>query len=163
MSGTNVLSYSTQIAHIGSGTSMAPGAINASSDVSTELSSSNLARYPLADVQLMFKHTTSLSSLSNTITLYRRDLNFDGANSEPVPNSVYATASSNTLSYYKAKPVGIFVANAFSISNSNSYTQYLQCTDVPLADACQFYLGNDTNTAILAGWTLKVVPKADAF
>jgi len=147
--------YSSQITHIGSGTSLASAAINPSSDVSTALASTNLGRYPLADIQLTFTHTATMSPNSVIIVLYRRDLNFDGTNDEPIP-----TASAATL--YKAKYMGAFIAQPFS-ATSASYTQSMQLTDVPIADQCEFYLENQTNCAILAGWSLKVLPKTVAF
>lgn len=146
--------YTTQITHIGSGTSLAAGAISPSSDVSTALSSTNLARYPKADLQLKVQHTTSMSSASAAIVLYRRDLNFDSTNDEPIPST-----ATNTL--YKAKFMGVFTAQPSSVT-SNSHTLYMQLNDVPLADECEFYIENATNAPILAGWTLKVVPKTDA-
>ena len=145
----------TQIVHIGSGTSLAANAINPSSDVSTALSSTNLAKYPRADVQLYVQHTTSMSSASQAIYLYRRDLNFDGSNDEPVPNT-----ATNTL--YKAKFMGAFIAQPASVT-SNSHSSAMQVTDVPLPGncECEFYIENGTNASILAGWTLKVIPKTD--
>ncbi len=146
--------YSTQITHVGSGTSLAAAAMMPSSDTSTALSSTNLGRYPLADIALMFKHTASLSSASNTINLYRRDLNVDGTGDENIPLV-------DTTNYYKAKLAGVFVAKA-AASNSDSITQYCQVTDVTLSDQCEFYIENSTNASILAGWTLKVTPKSYA-
>lgn len=147
------LAYSTQITHIGSGTSLAAGAINPSSDVSTALSSTNLAKYPRADIQFYCQHTATMSSASAFVTLYRRDLNFDGTNDEPVP-----VTTTNNL--YKAKVVGALILQPQS-ATSNSWSQYAQITDVPLSDECEFYIGNDTNTSLLAGWTLKIKPKTD--
>lgn len=147
------LTYSTQITHIGSGASMAAGAMSASSDISTALSSTNLSRYPRADVQLYFQHTATMSSASAFVTLYRRDLNFDGANDEPIPTTATATL-------YKAKYAGTFIVQPQS-ATSASYSQYAQITDVPLSDGCEFYIENTSNTSLLAGWTLKVVPKTD--
>lgn len=143
----------TQIVHIGSGTSLAANAISPSSDVSTALTSTNLATYPLADVQLYVQHTTSMSSASAAIYLYRRDLNFDGTNDEPIPSSA-------TNALYKAKFMGAFIAQPQSVT-SNSHSLAMQITDVPLPGNCQceFYVENGTNAAILAGWTLKVIPK----
>ena len=81
MAATNVSTvYSTQLTHIGSGASLAAGAMSGSADVSTALASTNLGRYPVADIQLSISHTTSISSASNFLILHRRDLNFDGTN-----------------------------------------------------------------------------------
>ena len=146
--------YATQVVHVGSGAALAAGSINVSTDVSTALSSTNLLRYPLADVQLMISHTASLSSLSTALYLYRRDMNVDGTGDEPLPNTVTSTL-------YKSKLVGVFAAQA--LGSANTSIQYMQLTDVPLADQCEFYIENATNAAILAGWTLKVLPKTDSF
>ena len=145
----------TQLVHIGSGTSLAANAINPSSDVSVALTSTNLAMYPRADVQLYIQNTTSMSSASQAIFLYRRDLNFDGTNYEPVP-----VTATNTL--YKAKFMGAFIAQPASVT-SNSHSSAMQIVDVPLPGNCQceFYIENATNASILAGWTLKVLPKTD--
>jgi len=145
----------TQIVHVGSGTSLAANAFMPSSDVSTALTSTNLALYPRADIQLFIKHTATMSSASQSVYLYRRDLNFDGTGDEPVPNS-----ATNTL--YKAKFIGAFTAQPQS-ATSNSHSSYMQIVDVPLPGncECEFYIENGTNTSILAGWTLKVLPKTD--
>ncbi len=42
-------------------------------------------------------------------------------------------------------------------------TTFLNFTDVPLTDQCEFYIENLTNSTINAGWTLKVTPKTDSF
>ena len=145
----------TQIVHIGSGTSLAANAFMPSTDVSVALTSTNLALYPRADVALYVQHTATMSSASQAIYLYRRDLNFDGTGDEPVPNSATATL-------YKAKFMGAFIAQPQS-ATSNSHSSYMQVTDVPLPGnaQCEFYIENGTNTSILAGWTLKVTPKTD--
>lgn len=144
--------YSTQIVHIGSGASMAAGAMSAAADVSTALDSTNLVRYPLADVALKVSNTGSVSSASNTILLYRRDLNFDGANDEPVPATATSVAYSNHL-------VGVYQIPNFTVAS----TTYLSLSDIPLSDQCEFYIENKTNTGLGLGWTLKVTPKTDSF
>lgn len=144
--------YSTQITHIGSGASMAAGVMSGSADISTALSSTNLARYPLADLAFKISNTASVSSASNTILVYRRDLNFDGANDEPVP----ATATSNA---YRPHLVGVLTIPPYSVAS----TSYHSISDVPLSDQCEFYIENKLNTAIGLGWTLKVTPKTASF
>lgn len=144
------ITTSTQITHIGSGTSLAAGAINPASDVSTALSGTgNLARYPRCDVQIMVAPTASIASTSTAIYLYRRDLNFDSTNDETVPGS------SN-----KRKFAGAAVLNA---ATTVSTTHYLQITDVelPAPGDCEFYLENGLGVNIPAGWTLKIIPKTD--
>ena len=146
--------YTTQIVHISNGTSLAANAISPSTDPTVVLSSTNLARYPNADIQLKIQHTTSMSSASNAIYLYRRDMDFDSTNDEPVPNTA-------TNALYKAKFMGAFICQPQSVT-SNSHTLYMQLNDVPLADSCEFYIENGTNATIAAGWTLKVIPKTIA-
>jgi hypothetical protein len=147
---TTKVTASTQIAHVGSGASIAAAGMNVSGDISTALSfTGNLARYPRADVVLMIAPTASIASTSTNIYLYRREINIDGTNDEPVPNT------SNKQHY-----VGTFQAAA---STTVSTTQYLQCTDVPLGGAsdCEFYIENALGVNIPIGWTLKVTPKSD--
>lgn len=143
--------YSTQITHIGSGTSLAANAMSPSSDVSTALSSTNLARYPLADLALFISNTGSVSSNSNTILVYRRDLNIDGTNDEPVPSTATSAA-------YRPHMVGVITIPPFSVASTSYHS-----IEVPLSDQCEFYIENKLNTAIAVGWTLKVTPKTDSF
>lgn len=149
---TAQVTTSTQIVHIGSGTSLAAGAINPSSDVSVALSGTgNLNRYPRADIALFIAPTASIASTSTAIYLYRRDLNFDGTNDEDTPGT------SN-----KNKFVGAFFASATTTANTS---HYMQITDVPLPGAgdCEFYIENGLNANIPVGWTLKVTPKGDVY
>lgn len=144
--------YSTQIIHIGSGTSLAAGVINPSSDVSVALASSNLGRYDRADIALLISNTASVSSASNFLFLYRRDLNFDGTNDEPSPATATSIAWSNHF-------VAAFQLPPYSVAS----TTYINLLDIPLTDQCEFYIENKTNTAVGVGWTLKVTPKTDSF
>lgn len=144
---------SAAIVHIGSGTSLAAAVINPSSDISTALSSTNLGRYPRADVVLTYNHTATMAPASTAVHLYRRDINVDGTADDPTPNTVAATI-------YKGKYCGSFVATPQS-ATSASHSQTFMVVDVPLTDQCEFYIDNSTNTSILAGWTLKITPKTD--
>lgn len=144
--------YSSQITHIGSGTSLAAGVMSPSSDVSTALDSTNLARYPLCDIAIKVSNTAAVSSASNLIMVYRRDINIDGTNNEPAPATATSIAWSNHL-------VGVIVVPPYSVAS----TTYLNLTDIPLTDQCEFYIENKLNTAVGAGWTLKVTPKTDSF
>lgn len=153
MSTSRSISYSTQIVHIGSGTSLASNAMSpGGGDISTVLSSTNLARYDKADVALMVINTTSISSASNTIVLYRRDINFDGTNDEPVPSTATSAA-------FRPHMVGAMQVPPWTVAS----TTYLNFTDVPIGDQCEFYIENLTNSTINAGWTMKVTPKTDSF
>lgn len=144
--------YGSQITHIGSGTSLAAGAMSPSSDVSTALDSTNLSRYDRADLAIKISNTGSVSSASNTVIVYRRDINIDGTNDEPTP----ATATSNAWSNHL---VDVIVIPPYSVAS----TTYWNARDVPLTDQCEFYIENKMNTAVGAGWTLKVTPKTDSF
>ena len=150
------VAYSTAaIIHVGSGASMAAGVLGPAdaSLISTALTSTNLGRYPRADIALMFTHTASMAPAASSLYLYRRDINFDNTNDDPVLDTVAANL-------YKAKFVGAFAARPYSAA-STTYTQSMMLPDIPLTDQCEFYIENATNTSILAGWTLKVTPKTD--
>lgn len=149
---TKVLT-STQVTHIGSGALLAAASYSASTDVSTALSSTNLYKYPRADVQLQCSFSTSIASTSQNVYLFRRDLNFDGTSDDPIP-----TASN------QSKFMGTFT---IPYATTASTTHNVQITDVPLigdgpgGGACEFYVSNGTSASMLAGWTLKVAPKTD--
>ena len=141
---------STQITHIGSGALIAAGAFSGSADISTALSGTgNMARYPRADVALMIAATQSIATTSQTIYLYRRDLNFDGTNDQGIPGT------SN-----RAKFVGAFTVPA---ATTASTTNYMVITDVDVGapNDVEFYIENGLGVNVLAGWTLKVTPKTD--
>jgi len=147
---TTKVTTSTQVTHIGSGTSLAAGAVNPSSDISVALAGTgNLNRYPRADVTLMIAPTASIASTSVNLFLYRRDINVDGTADDTVPGA------SN-----KQKFVGAFQAAA---TTTASTTHYMTIVDVPLPGAgdCEFYIENALGVNVPIGWTLKVTPKAD--
>lgn len=149
---TQAVTYTTQIVHIGSGASMAAGVMSGTADISTALDSTNLFNWPLCDIALKISNTASVSSASNYILLYRRDINIDGTNDEPVPATATSLAWSNHL-------VGAIQVPAFSVAS----TTYLSLTDIPLTPQCEFYIENKLNTAVGLGWTLKVTPKTNSF
>jgi hypothetical protein len=141
---------STQITHIGSGASIAAGAFSGSADISTALAGTgNLGRYPRCDVTIMITPTASIASTSTNLYLYRRDLNVDGTNDNPIPG-----ASNRT------RFVGAFIASA---ATTVSTTQYLTITDVDLGapNDVEFYVENALGVNVPIGWTLKVTPKTD--
>lgn len=146
---SNKLALGAQVTHIGSGTSLAAGAISPASDVSTALAGTgNLSSYPRCDVVLMIAPTASIASTSTNLYLYRRDLNIDGTNDETAPGA------SN-----KQKFMGAFQANA---TTTVSTTHYMQITDVPLPGGdCEFYLENGLGVNVPVGWTLKITPKTN--
>lgn len=147
---TTKVTTSTQVTHIGSGASMAPGGLSGSADISVALDgTANLARYPRADVVLTISPTASIASTSTNLYLYRRDMNVNGTADEGIPGA------SN-----KQKFVGSFQAPA---ATTASTTHNLQVNDVPLPGAgdCEFYVENALGVNVPAGWVLKVTPKAD--
>lgn len=153
---TNSIAFSTQVTHIGSGASLAPGAISGSADISTALAGSgNLARYPRCDVELTLSPTASNGSASTAIYLYRRDINSgDSTPDDPIPQT-------NTTITYKQKLAGIFVLPS---NTTASTTSTLTVRDVQLTgEDCEFYIENGISVNIPAGWTLKVRPKTDVF
>jgi len=152
MSNETVFSYSAQataIAGSATGSSIASNSFNASSDC-TSLTSTSTGNYPLGDVALFASFSTSVSSASNTVVLYRRDMSIDGANNAPIPQSA-APAYSNIQ-------VGAFVIPPFTAASSG----YFACPDVPLSSAFQFYIENKTNATIISTYTVKVTPKTYA-
>ena len=144
--------YSTQVTHIGSGASIAAAGFSVANDLTTGTAlagTGNLARYPRADVALFIAPTASIALASNSILLFRRDLNFDGTNDATIP------AASNEQTF-----VGAFQASA---TTTASTSHYMHIADVPLAGGdCEFYIKNTLGVNIPAGWTLKVTPKSDA-
>lgn len=147
---TTKVTTSTQVAHVGSGASMAPAALSGSADVSVALvGTGNLGRYPRCHVDLMIAPTASIAAASTNLNLYRRDMNLDGTVDEPIPGA------SN-----KQKSMGSFQASA---ATTVSTTQYLRLADIPLPGAgdCEFYVENTLGVNIPAGWTLKVTPVSD--
>lgn len=141
---------STQIVHIGSGTSLAPAAIAPASDVSVALSGNgNLASYPRCDIAMMIAPTASIASTSTHIYLYRRDLNIDGTNDASAVGASHKSKFATVLTVPAATTV--------------STTHYLHATDVPLPGNgdCEFVPENGLGVNIPAGWTLKVTPKTD--
>lgn len=139
-----------QVTHIGSGTSLAAGAIMPSSDVSVALSGTgNLSSYPRCDVAIMIAPTASIASTSTNLYLYRRDLNFDGTNDATAPNT------SNRNKYVGSAQV--------AASTTANTTHYLNVTDVELPGAgdCEFYMENGLGVNIPVGWTMKITPKTD--
>jgi hypothetical protein len=144
------IAYSTQVSHISSGASLTAGSFSASTDVAAALTSTNMARYPLAEVTLVASTggtANVISSASNTVLLYRRDMNINGAGDAEAPSSNHSQIL-----------VGAFVcptgASALCVPCGN---------DVPLVDECEFYIENRTDESFISGWKLLVKPKTDSF
>ena len=135
--------FSTQITHIGSGTSLASTAVNPSSDSSVALvGSTNLGRYPQADILLSIVPTAAVVSTSNSIYLYKQD---SGEN----PPGASA----------KSRFVGAFQVNVTATTATQTHVLVCENVDISAGD-CQFYIENGLSVNIPAGWVLKVTPKS---
>ena len=136
----------TQIAHVSAGASIAAAAFSATID--TALTSTNCKNWPRCDLTMMYAPASTTAATLLTIPCFRRDINIDGTADEAIPTSI-------TQAHF----VGNFVLSASTSTGSH----YMNIVDVPLPGNtdCEFYVENLTNTTILAGWTLKVLPKTD--
>ena len=88
-------------------------------------------------------------TIVDTIDLYGRRLNIDGAADEPQPDSGYP-----------GKPLGSFRMDTNQAATTN--TSYIIDIALPNAYTSQiweFYLYNDSDVTMTAGWTLKITPK----
>jgi hypothetical protein len=151
MSNETVYKYGTQRTVISGTANLASNGFNGSAECSnTPYNSALHSNYPLADAVLFASFSTSVSSASNVVNLYRRDLNIDGANNAPQPQSA-SPAYSNTW-------VGAFVIPPFTAASSG----YFPLNDVPLSAQCEFYIEDATNATILgtaSSYTVKLTPK----
>lgn len=151
---TNSVAFSASILHIGSGAAVNSGsAVSGSADISVALAGSgNLGRYPLADIQLSIVPTASMASATNTVLLYKRNMNLmDGTADEAIPGASH-----------KPVPVAAFRFPGTTASAAAGFVALAQNVDISAGD-CEFYIENQINANIPAGWTLTVRPKTDAF
>ena len=139
------ISITTDVSHVTNGASIATA--NFSTTIDNALTTTNMAMYPLANVVLGFTPSSNtIAAASAFITLHRRNINISGTNDETAPSS------SNRPHY-----AGTFIVPASAASTG---TTFVQCEDVMLPGGeCEFYLENNTNLTINAGWTLTVKPK----
>jgi len=142
----DLFGYSTQMTAISGTATLAAAGFNAQAEA-TSLSATNHFDYPAADAVLYASFSTSVSSASNYVQLYRRELNIDSTNDAPQPQSA-APAYSNTY-------VGAFVIPPFTAASAG----YFALPDVPLYAQCEFYIENKTNASIVSGYTVKLTPK----
>ena len=146
MSSETIYKYSSQVTAISNTATITSGSFTVAGDVANSLSSAQTGKYPMADVSVFASFSTSISSASNTLILYRRDLNIDGANSTPQPG----------VSGYSGIQVGYAVVPSFTAGS----TCYVFMPSIPLAGDCEFYLQNATNSAVASGgFVVKVTPK----
>jgi len=144
------VSATTQITHIGSGGSVATAAFNSSADISTALSfTGNLNRYPRCDVVITVATSASIAAASNSLHLYRRDINVDGTTDETVPGT------SNRAHYVRSFTIP--AATTASVTN----TVHLEDIPLPGGSDCEFYIENSMAVSMLIGWTMKITPKTD--
>jgi hypothetical protein len=142
MSSETILKYSTQQTVITGSAAIASNGFNLSTEVN-----SAAPTYPFADFALFASLTTSVSSASAVVVLYRRDLNIDSTNDSPQPQSAAPA--------YSSLAVGAFLIPPFTAAS----TGYFSCPDVPLSSACEFYIENRTNTGIASNYTVKMTQK----
>lgn len=142
----DLFGYSTQMTAISGTANVAAAGFSVPAEA-TSLSSTNHFDYPAADAVLYASFSTSVSSASNYVQLYRRELNIDSTNDAPQPQSA-APAYSNTY-------VGAFIIPPFTATSAG----YFAMPDVPLAEQCEFYIENKTNATIISGYTVKLRPK----
>lgn len=143
---------SAALAAISGTANLASNSFNASTEVSAHTSASH-SFYPLADLYFSGSFSTSLSSNSCILNVYRRDKNIDGSHDAPIPTSVTTTPQ------YSAIAVGAFLVPPFT-AGSTSCVLFLP--DVPLSDQYELYVENKTNAILLSGYVVKVRPKTFA-
>lgn len=142
-----IYQYSTQIV-AASDTNTVPAGSFSVASASVALTSANHFNYPMGDFSLFHSATASVSSASNTVLLFRRDINIDSTNDGPVPIT-------STISPYSNTFVGAFTVPAYTGATSS----YISLTDIPITKECEFYLQNSTSQPIAANWVLKFTPK----
>jgi len=154
----NELKYTTaaQTTVASSTATIAAAAFNVASDATLILTSTQHSNFPWADVVLTFSGTNSVSSASNYVNLYRRDMNIDGTADAPVPNTLY---NSSVPSYYPGTFVGAFQVPAFTSATSFAAVS-VPLIDIPITAQCEFHIENKLNVPIGANWVLKVTPKS---
>lgn len=151
MSSETVWKQSSQVTAISTTANCASNGFNGSAEV-TSLSSTQTGKYPLADAAIFASFSTSVSSNSNLLVVYRRDLNIDGANDSPQPQSA-APAYSN---------IQVGVVTVPPSTAATSYYLTLPNIQLPAGSDCEFYVENKTNSTIPSGFTLKITPKTYA-
>lgn len=109
------------------------------------LAPSQHSSYTSVDLTLTGTMAASIASNSNYFSVYARALDIDGTNDAPTPSTSL-----------KSKFVGNlqFAGSAAS----GSQTAFLEDVQTSWASV-EFYVENNTNATLNAGWTLKAVPK----
>lgn len=102
---------------------------------------------PLAMFALKFQYTTG--TIADYINLYYRLMNIDGTGDEPQPDAGWPYHYMGTIAIDTAQATSTDTYYALGpIALPNSYTSQVY----------EFYIENQTNVTIAAGWTLKVTP-----
>lgn len=140
MANESVRTYASQITLEASGASAASGAIVEAADAI--LSAANHLNYPEADFALTCDFGAAVAA-GKYVSLYRQDFDIDGTADAP-----------DVSASYKQVLVGIF-----NIPSAASASATYPCVDVPLTRNCGFWLGNDTDQSMSAGWVLKATAK----
>lgn len=124
-----------------SGASAASTAIVSAGTLATSMHSN----YTGVDLVLTGTMAASIASNSNYFSVYARSLDIDGTNDAPTPGSSF-----------KGKLVG----NLAFAGSSASGAQTALIEDVQTSyNAVEFFIENNSNATLNAGWTLKATPK----
>ena len=145
---STVVASSTLISHYSSGSSIAAAGFSVSTDIATGLTSTNMKKWPRADITLILTQDSTTSSTAMTVPLFYRALNIDaGTADEAIPTSL-------TQAHY---------AGTFLLEKTATGTQYMTILDLQLPGTvdCEFYISNALTNRIAAGWKLLVTPKTD--
>lgn len=150
MSNEAIWKYSASVAALSGTANIAAAGFNASAEASA-LTSTQTGNYPLCDASLFASFSTSVSSASSYVNLYRRDMNIDGANHAPIPQSAAPA--------YSGICVGAFQIPPFTAASSG----YFPLKDIPVSGDCEFFIENKTNATIIgtggSTYVMKLTPK----
>lgn len=153
MSNEAIWKYSNSVAALLGTANIAAAGFNTSAEASV-ITSTETSNYPLCDASLFASFSTSVSSASNYVNLYRRDMNIDGTNDGPQPQSAAPA--------YSAQWVGQFTIPPYTAASSG----YFPLKDIPISGDCQFFIEDKTNATIIgtggSTYVLKITPKTYA-
>lgn len=108
--------------------------------------------YSLADVVLKFQYPSGTLASPPIVNLRLRKMNVDSTNDEPVPDGL--------SSAYPGHLVGTFVGDQNLGSTTDTYlTIEIHLPNAYTSQVYEFYIENQTDVTMTAGWTLKVTPK----
>ena len=136
------------IVWVSSGAAVATGAFSTDTG-SVALTSTNLLRYPTADLVLQFGCTTTIASTSQNVYVYKRAMNEGSAGTE----DELAPGVSNKKGF-----VGSFIYGQTASAAATGLTSVVENVDISSGD-CEFYLENTIGQTITAGWIFTVRPR----